>query len=374
MTTTPKAVYELGQSLWYDNIERRLLENGELAAMIDRGDIYGVTSNPSIFKKAIGDSNDYDDDLQPLAAEGLTALEIFDRLAIEDIQAACDLFAGVYASTNGGDGYVSIEVNPDLAHDTDATCDEAQRLWETVDRPNLMVKIPATKAGIPAIQRSLANGLNINITLIFSQERYAEVMEAYVAGLEERVAKGEGIENIASVASFFVSRIDSKIDGWLQDLVRDEGPHAQTAANLQGKVAVANAVMAYQLFKNVFESERFAALKEKGARVQRPLWASTSTKNPDYPDTLYIDELIGADTVNTVPPNTLEAFKDHGTAKLTIEEDVEVSRQALADLEEVSLSLAKATQELEDEGVAAFSKAFKDLLETVEERRLQAVS
>ena len=373
MTSTPKAVYELGQSLWYDNIERRLLENGELAAMIERGDIYGVTSNPSIFKKAISDSNDYDDDLKPLAAEGLSAIEIFDRLAIEDIQNACDLFSGVYTATKGGDGYVSIEVNPDLAHDADATCREAQRLWDTVDRPNLMVKIPATKAGLPAIQRSIANGLNINITLIFSQERYAEVVEAYIAGLEQRAAKGAGIENIASVASFFVSRIDSKVDAWLQDIVQQEGPHAGKAASLQGKIAIANAVMAYQLFRVKFEGDRFSALRENGARVQRPLWASTSTKNPEYPDTLYIDELIGGETVNTVPPDTLEAFKDHGTARLTLEKDVDGARQVLADLEEVGLSLAKATKELEDEGVAAFSKAFSDLLHSVEDRRAEAV-
>lgn len=369
MQTKPQELYELGQSLWYDNIERRLLKNGELESMIARGDIYGVTSNPSIFDKAIANSEDYDEELRRLAVEAKNAKDIFEHLAVHDIRAATDLFAQVYESSRGADGYVSIEVDPDKAHDTDATCEEAQRLWDWVDRPNLMVKIPATEAGIPAIQRSIAEGININITLIFARQRYDEVIDAYLAGLEERVEKGLPIDQIASVASFFVSRIDSKVDAWLDEIVLKEGPHAAKAAALRGKIAIANAKLAYQLFKQRFSDTRFAALREKGARLQRPLWASTSTKNPEYSDVLYVDELIGANTVNTVPPKTLEAFKDHGKVQLNIEEDLAAAHQALANLEDIGLSLDQATSELEEEGVEAFSKSIHQLLDTIEERR-----
>lgn len=366
-------LYQLGQSLWYDNIRRKLLQNGEMAGMIEDGKIYGVTSNPSIFNNAIGKSDDYDDALIPLAQAGKSAMEIFEALAVEDIRAAAELFLPLYERTEGVDGYVSLEVNPDLADDTDATCDEAQRLWDLVDRPNLMVKIPATKEGIPAIERSIANGLNINITLIFSVERYAEVMSAYLSGLEQRAAAGKPIEHVASVASFFISRIDSKVDVWLDELVEAEGPHAGLAASLRGKIAVANAKLAYQRFGEVFASQRFQRLKEKGGRMQRPLWASTSTKNPTYSDVKYVDELIGQDTVNTVPPKTLEAFLDHGTVERTLARDLEAAFRACADFEEVGLSLAQATRELEQEGVAAFSKAFASLLQTVEERRKEVL-
>lgn len=368
MTTNPQKLYALGQSLWYDNIERRLLENGELKAMIDRGDIYGVTSNPSIFNNAIGKSQDYDGQLAELARAGHTTAEIYDALTVADIQAACDLFRALYDSTRGGDGYVSIEVHPDLAHDTEATALEAQRLWALVDRPNLMVKIPATKAGIPAIQSAIAHGININITLIFSCHRYGEVIEAYLAGLEERVANNLPIGHIASVASFFISRIDTKVDGWLDTLIATGGDTAAKAEALKGKIAVANAKLAYQLFKDEFSGERFAALAQKGARVQRPLWASTSTKNPAYPDLLYVDTLVGKDTVNTVPPQTLEGVKHHAAAQLTIEDGMDEARFQLANLEMLGLSLDKATDEVEQEGVAAFSKAIADLFATIEQR------
>jgi len=368
MTTNPQKLYALGQSLWYDNIERRLLENGELKGMIERGDVYGVTSNPSIFNNAIGKSQDYDAQLAELARAGHTTGEIYDALTVADIQAACDLFRPVYDSTRGGDGYVSIEVHPHLASDTEATALEAQRLWGLVDRPNLMVKIPATAEGIPAIQSSIAHGMNINITLIFSLQRYSEVIEAYLAGLEERVANNLPIAHIASVASFFVSRIDTKVDGWLDELIAQGGDTAGKAEALKGKVAVANAKLAYQLFKQQFSSERFAALARKGARVQRPLWASTSTKNPAYPDLLYVDTLVGKDTVNTVPTQTLEAVKDHAAAQLSIEDGLDEARFQLANLEMLGLSLDKATDEVEDEGVAAFSKAIDDLFATIEQR------
>ena len=369
MVSITQKVYELGQSLWYDNIERRLLENGELNAMIERGDIYGVTSNPSIFHNAIVNSSDYDEELKRLANDGANANEIFDTLAVQDIQAAADLFLPLYESTNGGDGYVSIEVHPDMAHDVEGTSAEAERLWALVDRPNLMVKIPATKEGLPAIQRSIAKGININVTLIFSQQRYAEVINAYLSGLEERLGDGKEIENIASVASFFVSRIDSKVDGWLDELVTAGGPQSAKAAQLRGMVAIANAKLAYERFTSEFNSARYASLKEKGGRAQRPLWASTSTKNEKYPDVLYLDELIGFDTVNTVPPKTLEAFKDHGSAELSIERDLDGAHQTLADLKDIGLSLDKATEELEEEGVASFSNAIHALQDTIEKRR-----
>lgn len=371
MNNSQKA-FKLGQSMWYDNIQRKLLENGEMAGMIERGEIYGVTSNPSIFNNAIAKSNDYDDQLLPLAAKGEEALAIYEALAVSDIQGAADLFSELYKSTSGGDGYVSLEVNPDLARDTDATISEAARLWKLVDRPNLMVKIPATKEGLPAITRTIAAGINVNVTLIFSLERYTEVMDAYISGLEQRVAAGEPLENIASVASFFVSRIDSKIDAWLDEVIARGGEGATPANSIKGKIALASAKMAYQQYKQVYESQRFTALAGQGARVQRPLWASTSTKNPAYPDTLYVDNLIGPDTVNTLPPKTLVAFNDHGKVALTLGEGLDEMEEAMTGFEKLGLSLVKATQELEDEGVAAFSEAFASLLDTVEGRRKEA--
>ncbi len=363
------SLHALGQSLWYDNIQRRLLENGELEKMIRDGDIRGVTSNPSIFNNAIAKSSDYDAALKPMAWAGWKAEDIFWQLAVEDIQAAADLFRPLYDSTHGGDGYVSLEVNPYLANDTATTLSEARRLWAWVNRPNLMVKIPATKAGIPAIQQAIAAGINVNVTLIFSLERYAEVMDAYLRGLEERAAKGQSIESIASVASFFVSRIDTKIDGRLEKIIQEGGANAARAADLRGKAAIASARLAYARFQEIFGSDRFAKLKAKGGRVQRPLWASTSTKNPNYRDVIYVEELIAADTVNTVPPQTLTAFKDHGESSITITKDVQGMRQALAGLESMGIHLSQVTDELEDEGVKSFSDAFTGLLKTIDDRR-----
>jgi transaldolase len=268
----------LGQSIWLDNIQRKQLENGELKAMIERGDIRGMTSNPSIFNNAIAKSKDYDAALTSLAWAGWDAEKIFWQLAIEDIRAACDLFAPLYEETNGGDGYVSIEVSPDVASDTDATLAQVEQLWARVRRPNLMVKIPATKAGIPAIRKAISVGINVNITLIFSLKRYAEVMEAYLSGLEDHIAAGHSVGHIASVASFFVSRVDSKVDPKLPD-----------GSALKGKAAIANAKLAYDAYEQTFSTRRWENLKVKGARVQRPLWASTSTKNPAYPDTIYVE-------------------------------------------------------------------------------------
>lgn len=364
MSDSIKKLTALGQSLWYDNIQRKLLVSGALKAMIERGDIRGMTSNPTIFQNAIAKTNDYDAALTPLAWAGWDADRIFWQLAVEDIQEACDLFRRLYDETDGGDGYVSIEVSPFLARDTEGTTRQARALWERVNRPNLMIKIPATKEGIPAIRASIAAGINVNVTLIFSLPRYAEVMDAYLKGLEERVAKDLPVHHVASVASFFVSRVDSKVD-----------PRLPEDSPLRGKAAVANARLAYKEFESIFTSPRFTTLKARSrARVQRPLWASTGTKNPKYPDTLYVDELIGPDTVNTVPPATLDAFRDHGTAETTITRDLDKMQQIFVDLKALGVSMSTVVRELEEEGVQAFADAFKSLLEAIEERRKAALA
>ncbi len=372
-----KAIEKLtsfGQSLWYDNIQRSLLEDGSLKKLIDQGEIRGVTSNPSIFHNAISKSHDYDSALIPMAWAGWPTEKIFTQLAVEDIRAAADLFRSLYERTRGADGYVSLEVNPYLANDTQGTIHEARRLWELVQRPNLMVKIPATPEGIPAIRKSVAAGININVTLIFSLQRYAEVMDAYLTGLERRVASGLDIDNQASVASFFVSRLDVKADDRLQKLIDQEGSHAEQAIGLLGKAAIANAKLAYAEFKNTFSSARFKALEKHGAHVQRPLWASTSTKNPTYRDVMYVEDLIGPDTVNTIPPKTLDAFRDHGEARLSLEEGLDDAQKVLASLESLGISLNEVTLELELEGVRAFSDSYTALLKTLDERRSSAVA
>jgi len=364
----------LGQSLWYDNIQRRLLENGDMAGMIARGEIRGVTSNPTIFNNAIAKSHDYDAALIPMARAGLSAGEIFDRLAVEDIRHATDLFLPVYRESQGGDGFVSIEVSPNLAHDTDGTLAEAHRLWALVDRPNLMVKIPATPEGIPAIRQAIAAGINVNITLIFSLARYSQVIEAYLCGLEDRLAAALPVDFLSSVASFFVSRVDTKIDPQLDAIMQQSAPGNERAKNLLGKAAIANTRLAYALFKQTFETPRFKKMAGLSARLQRPLWASTSTKNPAYPDLLYVENLIAPHSVNTVPPQTLAGFIDHGKAALTLEGHDEDARQVIRELESLGIPMDKVTQELEDEGVKLFSDAFASLLKTIEERRDMALA
>ncbi len=361
MSTPIQQLTSLGQSLWYDNIQRRLLDNGELAAMIACGDIRGVTSNPTIFHNAISKTSDYDSALVPLALSGWDAESIFWQLAVEDIRAACDLFAPLYAETYGVDGYVSLEVSPYLANDTAKTLEQAKELWKTVGRSNLMVKIPATKAGLPAIRQAIAAGINVNVTLIFSIERYREVIEAYMSGLEDRILAGGDIEYVHSVASFFVSRLDSKID-----------PQLPAGSPLLGKAAIANAKLAYAVFQETFNTERFGKLQLSKGNFQRPLWASTGTKNPAYPDTLYVDTLIGPATVNTVPPQTLDAFRDHGNAAMTLTEGVDECRAQVAELEKMGISLQKVTDELEEEGVKSFADAFTALLDSLEARRKSA--
>jgi transaldolase/glucose-6-phosphate isomerase len=364
---------KLGQSPWHDNIRRDLLTSGALAKMVKAGDITGLTSNPTIFEQAIGGSKAYDDAVTALALEGLSAAEIFDTLAIEDIQAAADVFAPVYKRTRGGDGYVSIEVAPHYARDTKSTLAEARRLWKTVNRANLMVKIPATKEGLPAIEQAIAEGININVTLIFSIQRYREVMEAYLAGLERRARAGKPLKGIASVASFFVSRVDTLVDKKLDEKIRIiESRKASFLATLKGKAAIANAQLAYAEFRKVFGSPRFAALAKRKAQRQRPLWASTSTKNPAYPDVYYVEALIGADTVDTMPPATIVAYKDHGKPQARLDGDTKDAERVFEQLEEFGIMMDAVTQQLEDEGVASFSKSFDTLLAVVEARR-QAV-
>jgi transaldolase/glucose-6-phosphate isomerase len=354
-----------GQSVWYDQMERKLITTGALQKMIEEDDLRGLTSNPTIFEKAIGGSEDYDAQLATLASQGKSRDDIYDELVIEDIGNAADVFAPVYEKTKGEDGYVSLEVSPLLARDTAKTLSEAKRLFTKVTRPNVMIKIPATPEGIPAIEQAIATGININVTLIFSNEVYAQVIEAYLRGLEHRASQGLPIGHISSVASFFVSRIDTIADKQLEAKVKDD----PSLAELQGKVAIANAKMAYQLFKEQFTSARFLKLRDKGARVQRPLWASTGTKNPKYRDVLYIETLIGPDTVNTVPPATYDAFRDHGEVEMTLEQGVDEARRVLETFEAKGFSLKAITDQLTADGVKSFDESFAQLAQTIEARR-----
>ncbi|MGD8760249.1 MAG: bifunctional transaldolase/phosoglucose isomerase, partial [Anaerolineales bacterium] len=359
---------EYGQSVWLDYIRRDLLESGELEGLILAGEVCGVTSNPSIFEQAISGSELYNGLLRPLAQAGWSHEKIFDTLAIDDIREATDLFLPLYEATNGAEGFVSIEVDPQLADDTEGTLAEARRLWLAVNRPNVMIKIPATRAGLPAIERATQEGLNINVTLIFSLERHTEVMEAYLRGLEARARNGDSLNHVNSVASFFVSRVDTKVDDMLEALVREEVPEADRAAALRGKIAIANAKLAYAQFRATFGGARFGDLRQLGALPQRPLWASTSTKNPTYPDTYYVDNLIGANTVNTIPPHTLAAYRDHGIAELRLEETLSAARGQLGALEDMGLSMQSITDALEREGVEKFAQSYKSVLGTIRKR------
>jgi transaldolase/glucose-6-phosphate isomerase len=369
MTNPLAQLAKVGQSVWYDQTDRKLISTGKLRKMIDEDDLRGMTSNPTIFEKAIGGSEDYDTQLRMLASQGKSRDEIYDELVSEDIGNAADLFKPVYERTGGDDGYVSLEVSPLLAQRTDETVAEAQRLFTKLGRKNVMIKIPATPEGIPAIEEAIALGININVTLIFSNDVYAQVIEAYLRGLERRAEQGLPIGYIASVASFFVSRIDSAADKQIEAKLKDD----PSLEPLLGKVAIANARMAYQLFKEVFTSPRYLKLRDLGARVQRPLWASTGTKNPKYSDVLYIESLIGPDTVNTVPPATYDAFKDHGRVTLTIEADVDEARRTLATFEEKGFSLRAITEKLTADGVTSFNESFVQLMQTIEARRAAVV-
>jgi transaldolase len=352
----------LGQSVWIDSLSREWLETGELARMMREDAVVGVTSNPTIFQKAMADGDWYDDQLREVLETENDPKEIFLRLAVRDIQAACDLLRQVWDEGKGQDGYVSIEVDPALAFETEATIEEAQRLHEWVDRPNLHVKIPATEAGLPAIEEMIARGRNINVTLIFSLDRYAAVAESYIRGLERLVRSGGDPSRVASVASFFVSRVDTEADRRL-----DEVGHSE----LKGKLAIANAKLAYQRCKEIFSGARWEALAAQGATKQRCLWASTSTKNPDYRDVMYIEELIGAETVNTMPKETIDAFQDHGVVDLTLERGIDEARKVFRDLAAAGVDYADVSATLEREGVEKFADSFRGLIEGIEEKRNQ---
>ena len=358
---------KVGQSVWYDQMERRLITTGKLKQMIEEDDLRGMTSNPTIFEKAIGGSEDYDAQLRQLASQNKSRDEIYDALVLDDISKSADIFRPVYERCKGGDGFISIEVSPLLANDTKGTIAEAKRLFESLKRQNVMVKIPGTPAGIPAIEESIFNGININITLLFSNDVYGQVMEAYLRGLERRVEKNLPIDKIRSVASFFVSRIDTMADKQIEAKLEQAGD--RELESVLGKVAIANAKMAYQQFKKVFASARFQKLRAKGANVQRPLWASTGTKNPKYSNVLYVESLIAPDTVNTLPPATYEAFKDHGKVRITIEENLDEAREVLRKFEQKGFSLQKITSQLTIDGVKSFEDSFASLLSTIEARR-----
>jgi len=359
-----KALHELGQSFWLDFISREILTSGELENLIKKDEVRGVTSNPSIFEQAIAKTHHYTEIIKALSSQENTVEGILDHLMLEDIQQATDLFYQQYLNLDGQDGFVSVEVNPDLANDTQGTLKEVRRIWSTVNRPNLMIKIPGTKEGLSAIQTAIAEGINVNITLIFSLERYSEIMNAYLSGLEEHLKNGKSIHQIASVASFFVSRIDTAVDEAL-DLLQ-KGELKKPFADLYGKAAIASAKLAYEKFQFTFQSPRFLQLSKKGAQVQRPLWASTSTKNPAFPDTYYVDNLIGPQTVNTLPPHTLDAFRDHGRVERTIDQDIESARRDIERIEEVGISMKDVTVQLEKDGVEKFAKSFHNLLKAVE--------
>jgi transaldolase len=357
-----------GQSVWVDSVSREWLETGELARMIEEDAVVGVTSNPTIFQKALSEGDWYDEQLREVLAEEDEDKEVFYRLAVRDIQAACDLLRPVWDEGRGQDGYVSMEVDPDIAYERDATIEEAMRFHEWIDRPNLFVKIPATEPGLGAIEECIARGRSINVTLIFSLERHEAVAEAYIRGLERLVEAGGDPSTVASVASFFVSRVDTEADKRLEAIGTEE------ALALRGKLAIANAKLAYRNYKRIFSGERWERLAAAGATRQRCLWASTSTKNPEYRDVMYVEELIGPETVNTMPKETIEAFQDHGVVAETLERDVDAARRLLDELSAVGVDYDDVVDTLEREGVQKFSDSFRDLLDGIRAKRVALVA
>ena len=362
-----KGLLAYGQSPWLDFIRRNILLNGDLKKMIDNDGLRGMTSNPAIFEKAITAGDDYNDIIKAADAPSSTAMALYEKIAIRDVQDATDIFRPVYTETKGRDGYVSLEVSPNLAFDTQATIDEARRLWKAVNRPNVMIKIPATPQGIPAIRQALEEGININITLLFAQSAYEQVAEAYLSALEARAAKNQNLAQIASVASFFVSRIDSLVDSTIDGMLKTETDSAKKTLlqALQGKVAIANARRTYHKYQELFGGSRWQALAAKGAQTQRLLWASTSTKNPKYRDVLYVEELIGADTVDTIPPATFDAFRDHGKLRNSLTEDLAGANKTMSDLEAAGISMKQVTDKLLADAVKLFQEPFKQLLDAI---------
>jgi transaldolase len=362
MTNRLQQLHDAGVSIWLDFIERTMLHNGDLERRIGEDALTGMTSNPTIFEKALAEGSAYDGQLRE-ASPDLTGSELFELLATSDVRDACDRFRVVYDRTKGDDGYVSIEVSPGAANDARATVEEAERLWRAVGRPNLLVKIPGTVEGADAVRRTIAAGINVNITLLFALEAHDRVIEAYMSGLEDRVNRGLPVKDLYSVASFFVSRVDSEVDKRL------DAPGKSAPAELKGKAAIANAKLAYQLFLDRFSSKRWKALESKGARVQKPLWASTSTKNPAYRDVMYVEELIGPRSINTLPPQTIDAFRDHGVVRRTVDQNVDEARRVLARLEEAGITMKDVTDKLLVDGLASFQKSFDSLVAGLERKR-----
>lgn len=360
-----------GQSVWYDTVDRAQLDNGLFKRMLDEDGIVGVTSNPTIFQKSISQGDAYDEQITQLIREHKSTNEIYEALVIRDIRTVADMLLPIYEKANRQDGFVSLEVSPDLAHDSEATLNEARRFWKMVDRPNLMIKIPATPEGLPIVRQTLTEGININITLIFSIDDYRKVADAYISALEDRNAEGKDISHIASVASFFVSRVDTLVDQLLENKIKasNDGAEQQKLKSLEGKAAIANARLVYQDFKNIFHSPRFETLKHSGAHVQRPLWASTSTKNPAYRDVLYAEELIGPDTVDTMPLETIENFRDHGKVRFSVEDDIQQAKDEFAELEKVGIHYDQVTKQLQDEGVQKFADSFHELFKGIESKK-----
>lgn len=358
-------IHDLGQSIWLDFFDREIMDNGKLQKLIEEDGLTGITSNPAIFEKAVASSADYDKDIIRLASENKNNEEIFFSMAVSDIRRAADILKPVYQKTDKRDGYVSLEVSPHLARNTDATVKQARELWKAVDRDNVMIKIPGTAEGLAAIRQCISEGININVTLLFGLPRYREVTDAYLSGLEDRVKTGQPISHVASVASFFLSRIDVMVDPMLKE---------KDLSGLEGEVAIASAKEAYFIYKEVFESARFEALKKHGARTQKVLWASTSTKNPAFSDVKYVEALIGPDTIDTLPMETIDAFRNHGNAKSLLEHDITGARKILEKIKDAGIDIDTVTQKLEDEGIEKFNKAYDQLIDAVDKKKKKVMA
>ena len=365
-------IQEFGQSIWQDYIQRNIILSGELKQLIDQDGIRGVTSNPSIFDTAIAGSRDYDDDIRAMALEGKSIEEIYRFLTVRDVQQAADVFRPLYDGSEGKYGFVSLEVNPHLARNVDRTIQEARELWRALDRPNVFIKVPATREGLSCIRRLIGDGINVNVTLLFGLPRYREVADAYISGLEDRAAQGKPVDRVASVASFFLSRIDILVDSLLEKIIKDGTEKRDSAGKCRGQVAIASARQAYQIYKKIFRNERFQKLADQGARPQRLLWASTSTKNPEYSDVKYVEALIGQDTVNTLPQETIKAYRDHGSPTARLEEDLDAAGDVLERLFALGIDIDNITQQLEDEGIEKFNKPYDSLMETLKKKRASA--
>jgi transaldolase len=363
------SIQKFGQSIWLDFIDRRMIMSGELKKLIDEDGIRGVTSNPKIFKDAIAGGDEYENDIRELAQKNKSTEEIYQALVVDDIRRTADLFRPLYDSSDGQHGFVSLEVNPHLARDIDGTLEEARRLWSALDRPNVFIKVPATQEGLTCIRQLISEGININVTLLFGLPRYRKVAEAFIAGLEARVRKNLSLKQVASVASFFLSRIDVLIDPLLDKLIEAGGGQAERARNLRGQIAIASARQAYQIYREIFKNQRFQSLARQGARSQRVLWASTSTKNPGYSDVKYVEALIGAETVNTMPKETMDAYRNHGDPAPRLDEDLKKAAEMFNKLRELDIDIDAQTRQLEDEGIRKFVEPYDSLMTTLEKKR-----